>query len=186
MGWDYCCATRYKNGKVDRKAEVDARLNWETSRFTHSVLKSSMVGSTYYAAVKESDKETGNSFVFAAIVHTSIDNRDPYFNFGTKLMSEDMGPFCYDCPASILNLLSETTNKNALDWREKCREKQRKPKLSDLKIGTRISYKTWEGEIVELVKMSPNYQFKRAWWYRPEKNTYVPSRRIPDQYEIIA
>ncbi len=33
-----------------------------------------------------------------------------------------MGPYSYDCPAAILDLLTVTDNENALAWRAKCRE----------------------------------------------------------------
>ena len=33
-----------------------------------------------------------------------------YYNFGFKDMDENMGPFNYDCPERILNLLTPTSN----------------------------------------------------------------------------
>ena len=47
MGWTEYHAAYYKNGKVDRKAELDAMYNWEDENRKVEVLKSSMVGSTY-------------------------------------------------------------------------------------------------------------------------------------------
>ena len=29
------------------------------------------------------------------------------------------------------------------------------------------------------------YQFRRAWWYCAESNTYYPLNHIPDEFEII-
>ena len=48
-------------------------------------------------------------------------------------LDENMGPCEADCPASILDLLSPTDNKHALDWRERCRANiaRRTRKLSD-------------------------------------------------------
>jgi len=55
------------------------------------------------------------------------------FNFGYKDMSEDMGPFMYECPERILRLLTPTDNEYALEWRRKCweyiRSQKSKPKL---------------------------------------------------------
>jgi hypothetical protein len=40
-----------------------------------------------------------------------------YFNFTHKEVTETMGPCEDECPASILDLLSPTTNEFALEWR---------------------------------------------------------------------
>lgn len=115
MGWDFCHATHYKtNGTVDRKAECDSRFTWGT----HKVLRSSMKGTTYYAAIDFGDGNVGA----VVVLTTGRDRRDPYFNFGMKVMSEDMHPFYYDCPKAILKLLTETDSENANEWRSKCRE----------------------------------------------------------------
>ena len=63
-------------------------------------------------------------------------------------MSEDMGPYYFDCPEGILNLLTETDNEHALKWRESCRNKLldnriRKTSISMLKkfpLGTTIEF----------------------------------------------
>lgn len=48
-------------------------------------------------------------------------------------LSENMGPCEADCPASILDLLTPTEHRHALDWRERCRANiaRRTRKLSD-------------------------------------------------------
>ena len=53
MGWTGCWPKFYdKNGRVDRKQECDALLHWEDNNGVRRVLKSAMVGTTYYAAVE--------------------------------------------------------------------------------------------------------------------------------------
>ena len=53
MGWTSYHANYYKkNGEIDRKAECDAYWQEGLKRGHFKVLRSSMVGSTYYAAVK--------------------------------------------------------------------------------------------------------------------------------------
>lgn len=106
----------FKNGKYDRKAYLDKEWNTHTNEASWEVLKSSMVGSTYYAAIKHTIFATGEVMVFADITITSIENNQ----FWYKDMSESMGPYKYDCPVSILNLLSPTDNEYALQWRENC------------------------------------------------------------------
>ena len=49
MGWTEHQATYFKKGKIDRKAECDALF---TSNNWCEVVKSSMVGSVYYGAIK--------------------------------------------------------------------------------------------------------------------------------------
>ena len=132
MGWTEYHAEHYKKGKVDRKAELDPMytqeehdvlLDGKTVHYPeYKVLKSAMVGSTYYAAVQITNTVEGFSKVRAAVVLTSVDSKR-YCNFAYKDMSEDMGPYCYDCPVSILKLLTETDDEVALDWRAKCWEK---------------------------------------------------------------
>ncbi len=85
------------------------------------VVKSTLRGTTYYAACELID--TGKAArTIAVICNVKINPaaRDG-LTLGYKDMSEDMGPYNYDCPASILDLLSPTDNAYALEWRQKCR-----------------------------------------------------------------
>lgn len=195
MGWTSYRATHYKNGKVDRKAEMDeiftqkehdgSDYNGGTRRYPKmEVLKSSMVGSTYYAAVRTTNSQTGYDCTWAAVCLTST-KWDDGMNFGYKDMDETMYPYAYDCPKGILDLLSPTDNENALAWRKKCEENRKKPTLGSLPVGTKIRFKTWNGTEVEAFKHEAGYQFKRPFWMKEDCSSYIPSRRIPDNYEII-
>ena len=130
MGWTWYSATEWKGNKIDRKAECDKYFTYTNSPY--EVLKSSMVGTTYYAAIKKGD------IVFAAIFLTSTNGWD----FGYKDMDETMLPFYFDCPFSILNLLTETDNEWANRWRQRCKDKaamkKKQVKLGSLPIGTII------------------------------------------------
>ena len=141
MGWTEFRATHYKNGKVDRKAEMDSKYNWEDESRKIEVLKSSMVGSTYYAAVKSFNKTNGYECVTAAVCLTSTNNKD-YFNFAYKDMDETCGPYKYDCPKGILDLLTPTENEYALEWRKACYDNLAKKKnpngFNKLPVGTVI------------------------------------------------
>ena len=129
MGWTHCpIASNWKfvNGKrvVDRKKECDKLLTWcrtdEKGNVVSSgeVLKSAMVGSTYYAAVRNNKGE-----VWAAVFLTCGKTKWDNTLWGYKDMSEGSIPFYYDCPAGILALLSPTDNKDANEWRRRCRER---------------------------------------------------------------
>lgn len=113
MGWTSYKATYYKNGEVDRLAQCREEFGREESWAT--ILKDTMRGSIYYAAMKNT--QTGR--VWALIVKTSIFKGDFYY----KDMSESELPFYYDCPECILKLLSPTENENAAEWRRLCRER---------------------------------------------------------------
>ncbi len=189
MGWTSYHAEFYKNGTVDRKKEIDELWTQaEGKKYAElNVLKSRMVGSTYYGAIEV--KEKGNVIkVFAVVVLTSI-NMNDYFNFSFKDMSETVGPYCCDCPKGILDLLTETDNEYAINWRNKCREtlqrKKDKTTKGTLPVGSIIKFKKYNGDFVVLEKMPPMYQFKRSWWYCAESNTYYPLNHIPDEFEII-
>jgi len=55
-----------------------------------------------------------------------------YYNFGYKDMDENMGPYFYNCPKRILELLTPTTSKYAKEWRRRCwRNIKRKEKINE-------------------------------------------------------
>ena len=184
MGWTGYHATYYRNGLVDRKAECDETINSENEKYKWEVLKSSMHGSVYYAAVKRTEKDTGASEVFAVVFLTHTNMKD-YYNFTYKDMDETMLPYYFDCPVSILKLLTPTDNENANKWRELCREKQKDEKnISKLPIGTIIEYER-NGQKEQAQKMNPAYQFKTAWWKIVGKHQYISKKRIPDSFQIV-
>lgn len=54
-------------------------------------------------------------------------------------LTETMGPYKYDCPASILDLLGPPGNEYAAQWREHCRQRlalttRRKPAPGDMLV----------------------------------------------------
>lgn len=212
MGWTSYHAEHYKNGRVDRKAECDAYFLEGLNRGHFDVLKSAMVGSTYYAAVKPLKKsggkdENGNyiyvdmpeneQFVFAVVFLTSTSPKG-YYNFSYKDMSEDMGPYECDCPKSILDLLTPTDNKNANEWRKACYERHANKKkykinsISRLPVGSVIKvtmpcrtslYK--EGDVVTLTK-GYVYGLKRPVWISPRARfTAGLMKLLENHYEII-
>jgi hypothetical protein len=192
MGWLEYHAEHYKNGKVDRKAEMDSKYNWEDESRKVEVLKSSMVGSTYYAAVKSFNKTNGYECVTAAICLTSTNNKD-YYNFAYKGMDESCGPYRYDCPKGILDLLTPTENEFAKEWRKACYENLAKKKnpnsLGRLPVGSKIKYTlpydtTHRKAGTELILT----KVQKAWSNRSYWTDYYyrySSKMIGDNYEII-
>ena len=217
MGWTSYRATHYKwVGKgikrsyvVDRKAECDAYFMEGLNRGYYDVLKSSMVGSVYYAAVKPLqryskdadgneiivDIPTNEQQVFGAVFLTSTDSKD-HFNFSYKDMDESYGPCYYDCPKGILDLLTPTDNEYANKWRTKCREQLEKKKnpnsLSKLPEGTVIkvvlpfdTQRYSKGDELTLTKIKWGRSCK---WFVSGSNCYFTSglmKLLEDNYEIV-
>lgn len=131
----------YRDGKggFDRKAFLDNELTETNDNSSWKVLKSVMVGSTYYAAIERTIFETGEKVIYATVCLTSIENNQIWY----KDMSEDMGPYKYDCPLSILSLLSPTDNKYALEWRKQCR--------------IQVDKKAWEAKVRKLAKVKERW-----------------------------
>lgn len=131
MGWTTCSDASYWKSSahgdvVDRRRECDRLFTWTSKDAEgnavrrHSVLKSAMVGSTYYGAVETVNLSDGSRRVWAAVALTCGKGRDGTV-WGYKDMDETMGPCSYKCPASILALLTPTDDAMANEWREKCR-----------------------------------------------------------------
>ena len=213
MGWTEYRATHYKNGKVDRKAECDAYFMEGLNRGHFDVLKSSMVGSTYYAAVKPLKRsggkdKNGNYFyidipddehqVFGVVFLTSTNMKD-YYNFAYKDMDESCGPCQHDCPKGILDLLTPTESEYANEWRKACYENLKKKKspntLSNLPVNTVIKvvmpfdtnyFK--KGQEVKLKKCK-RWSINRTEWITltPPMCRFTASlmKQLEDNYEII-
>lgn len=74
---------------------------------------------TFYAAIEQTHKETGERHVWAVVILIRHYPKDVH-NFGWKDMSESDGPFASECPERILKLLTPTDSENANDWRKRC------------------------------------------------------------------
>lgn len=168
MGWTSCHAIYHKQIKqkgrfytiVDAKKELDIGIfgEWKVGNSTCKVLKSAMYGSTYYGAIERINNDTQEHEVFAVVCLTSVDNSD-YYNFSYKDMDETEHPFYYDCPESILKLLTPTDNENANKWREGCRRKAKKKKVlaKHEPIILTVSYHLTSGH-------KPGDRIKLHWW----------------------
>lgn len=123
------------------------------------VVKAAKVGSTVYIAVRtfvEEGRSAGlvrdkdGYITYAAIFLTSTSSTD-YHNFSYKPMDESCNPYQYDCPVSILKLLSPYSADTPDDdygkqWRRKCDERRiEKNRIAafkrSIKDGTRVVLK---------------------------------------------
>lgn len=192
MGWTSYAPTHFKNGKVDRKAEIDERYTQKEGEsqygYMHGlrVLKSQMVGSVYYGAIETTDSRNkpASKEVIGVVVLTSVSKGEFYY----KDMDETMGPGEDKCPMSILKLLTPTKSECALAWRKRCEEYNKSKNaanVSKLPIGTIIKF-PWgsKGEIMRIQKMSPQYQFRTSWWLILGEMKYFKKCNIPNNFVI--
>lgn len=178
MGWTSYHATYYdKHGNIDRKKEMESGFYGG-----YDVLKSAMVGTTYYAAIRNPSGD-----IFAVVALTSTNKKD-WYNFSCKLMDETEGPYESRCPKSILDLLPPTDNEYANKWRQRCRDNIGKPtnvqRLNALPVGTEIEFEIASGETKRYMKCPAGYQFKRPFWMNNERR-YVPPKYIPSTFRVV-
>lgn len=189
MGWTSYNAKFYKNGKVDKIAEIKSHFEQEENC---KVLKASSVGNTVYVAIEK--KINKEKIVFAAIYLTSI-NMKSYCNFSYKYINETEGPSERKCPVSILNLLTPTDNKWANEWRNDCWENIEKKKakkkdpnsLKNLPVGSIIEMKYWEDNTPYLKLEKIDYpRYKNPIWYSRETGYKYSTKTIESQgYKVL-
>lgn len=130
MGWTSISVHElnynFQTKKYDRKSWLDNNYNSETKDYKWEVLKSSMVGTTWYGAIKRTKKATNEIIVFGETILTAIDHGEFFY----KEVSESMGPYTIDCPLNILKLLTPTDDPYSLQWRDKCVAKHQFIRLS--------------------------------------------------------
>ena len=122
MGWLYMKSlTGYKGPRQ----YLDANFTSDLAGVKSTVLRSKIIDNlVYYAAVERTFQHTGDREVYALICLIRYDPRDrDGYIFGYKDMDESMEPYEYDCPESILKLLTPTERAGAVVWRAKCRER---------------------------------------------------------------
>lgn len=115
MGWIYTHKSKSTSVKDFFKNEFDSQL---ASGAHGKVLDVKTKLRTAYIAY-ETTSPNGEVTVGAIVCMIDYD-RKSYNNFGYKDMCETCHPYYYDCPKSILNLLTPTTDENANVWRGKC------------------------------------------------------------------
>lgn len=126
MGWtttdDY---ERFSKGLFSIREYLDREFASNHPDYPRlEIIDSSMTGKTeYYAALRSTDRKTGTVVVFALIVMVKYSTKawDGH-TLGWKEMSENMMPYLFNCPERILKRLDPTTNVNATEWRQKCRD----------------------------------------------------------------
>jgi hypothetical protein len=113
MGWT--------SGPFDGPFNARVVLAWEfREAFLERVVASARKGSTIYAAVRSADDL---SEVYGMVVLTERKRGTIW----TKAMDETVGPGEDECPARILDLLTDTRSEYAREWRKRCRAQLERP-----------------------------------------------------------
>jgi len=136
MGW-----TETVNGySGDVKSFLIGEMEGDTGINHFKVLGYRRVGNEVYIAMERISNETGEQIVFAIVCLIRFKDG----NIAYKDMDETVEPSYYNCPESILKLLTEPINEHAETWRKKCRvgREKRKELNNDLKIGNRLLLET--------------------------------------------
>jgi len=113
MGWTF----QHMNKGAVGKYFAD-NLTWDTDKVSTKLLRGGLKSfREYYGAVETTDKATGVKTVWAYIGLVQWVKND-HNNFGVKDMDETCGPYAYNCPKKILELLTPTDNEYANKWRQ--------------------------------------------------------------------
>lgn len=109
----------FKKRNVSYKRFFESQLSRVFGDIKCKVIECVIVGKTAYIAMEQTCGDIRE--VHAEVIpFTRVDEK--YFNIEFSIIGDMLCPNYYDCPESILNLLTDTDNQNALVWRAKCRE----------------------------------------------------------------
>ena len=98
MGWLF-----QRDPIDDPVAYLTDKFTYDGERHTLRVLAAARASNTVYMAIRSTEKATGGSYVFAAVILISNTKKD---GFGYKDMDETMGPCECACPQRIIRLLT--------------------------------------------------------------------------------
>lgn len=133
MGWTGILTSK-SSKEFNRKQFLDSEFTYEFknngTEGNCKVIKSAMIGSTWYGAIHYHSKAPisgiEKDYIYGMVILTRFNEGE----FMYKEIPETAGPCYYDCPQSILNLLSpcdkiEDYRNWAKDWRKKCLKQQK-------------------------------------------------------------
>lgn len=141
MGWLF---EYYDRGREAFLADITSKSHFGEA---YTPIKSRVIGNNVWQAVKH--EPTGRVFICLDLIA-----KDRKGGWGYKGMSEDMGPYRYNCPLSLLALCTEPLNDSAKAWREKVRTYHAKKKAMP-KPAPGLIVKVREGRYELLERLAP-------------------------------
>ncbi len=109
MGWSFNCVDR------GRKAFIEDLTSKSHFSEDYTPLASRIVGNHVWQLVRQ--ESIGRTFITLDMIAKERNG-----GWGYKGISEDMGPYYYDCPLALLDMAGEATTDNGAEWRIKVRE----------------------------------------------------------------
>ena len=140
MGWLF-----QRDPIDDPLAYLMAKYNYDCATHTSQTLDGARAGNTVYLAVRSTEKNTGRSYVFAAVILIRNSKKD---GFGYKDQDEGMGPHQYDCPQRIIRLLSPIADlphaRYSAEWRAGVaawhdQNRERRQRRNSLRVGNVVT-----------------------------------------------
>ena len=120
---DWTCS--YKPGQMTVRQFLETQFNNEDDHCAMRILDCAVVGQhTAYVAMEWVMKDTGRRQVIGVVFRIERTSSGDGETVCWQDMSESMLPQAFDCPESILGLLTPTDDPSALKWRELCRQRQ--------------------------------------------------------------
>lgn len=180
MVWRSFYTDRYARGNIDRKSTIEQDILPPELE----VVKSAMLGAIYYAGVRM----RGTYIVFGIVIRTRVSNNSDD-NFSYMLYYETDLPEYFDCPKSVLDVLSPTADQRALRWRNLCniklkQKEQHQVNYDRLSVGTILKVRV-KGEMVNIEKMMPDSAHKANWWRRLDTNETFYLYNNRKHFEIV-
>lgn len=121
---------------LTNKQYIYKEFNNEQSEIVYSSIRSNIA----YLALKI--KKTNDIIAIVVLIRRS--KKNGINEILIKDMEESQGPFYYDCPVKLLNMLTVTENIGSINWRNNCKQyhiekKQLMHKVKALKNGDKLS-----------------------------------------------
>lgn len=120
-------------------SKLDAIRAIEGNAFADAIMATNIVGSVVYAACRTVQDPT---VIIGAVILVEVQNGET----AVKVMEETTGPFNFGAAAKVLDVLTPTTDADALAWRKACREEiANRPKPGDLvRTDCDLAFQTFE------------------------------------------
>ena len=120
MGWDGIYITE-AHKTVSEKLSVYFKYHGFCE---NEVIKATIKNGVVYGAIR--NLKTNDVWAMVSLLKFRKDGWQT--EMLAKNMSEDMMPYYFDCPKSILDLLTKTDNEHSNEWRKRCYEQLAKAK----------------------------------------------------------
>jgi hypothetical protein len=127
MGWSFAYVD------IGRKAHIAEIRSAKHFGPDFTPLRGSTVGNHIWQLVRQ--ESANRTFITLDLIA-----KDRAGGWGYKGMSEDMGPYYYDCPLSLIDAASEPINESAREWRLKVRAHHAKKTSHKCFAGQVVSY----------------------------------------------